>query len=102
VKAAQMLLARGADVNARAHFDAQGIGGQTPLFHAVSQFYDYGLAVAQFLVESGADLGLRAKVPGHYERRDEFIECTAAGYACHFPGSDSQTMEFLRKMGAPE
>jgi hypothetical protein len=99
VKAARMLLARGADVNARAEVDANGVGGQTPLFHAVSQFYDYGLGVAQYLVESGADLQLRARLAGHYERPDEFVECTALGYAVLFPGGETRTIEFMRSVG---
>lgn len=99
--AARMLLARGADVNARAELDADGVGGQTPLFHAVSQFYDYGLNVAKYLVESGADLNLRARVPGHYELPEEFVESTALGYALRFPGTESATIKFLRDVGAP-
>ena len=99
VKAARMLLARGADVNARAEVDANGVGGQTPLFHAVSQFYDYGLGVAQYLVESGADLRLKARLAGHYERPDEFVEGTALGYAVLFPGGETRTIEFMRSAG---
>jgi ankyrin repeat protein len=102
VKADQMLLARGADVNARADMDTDGVGGQTPLFHAVSQFYDYGLDVAKFLVASGANLAIRAKLPGHYERPEEFVECTAMGYARMFPGSESKTVPFLEGAGAPQ
>jgi len=100
VKAARMLLARGADVNARAEMDANGAGGQTPLFHAVSQFYEVGLSVAQYLVASGADLNIRARLPGHYERADEFVECTPLGYAELFPGGRTRTIEFLRSAGA--
>jgi ankyrin repeat protein len=102
VKAAQMLLARGADVNACADMDADGVGGQTPLFHAASQFYDYGLDVAKFLVASGANLAIRAKLPGHYERPEEFVECTAMGYAQMFPGGESKTVPFLEGAGAPQ
>jgi hypothetical protein len=100
-KAAQMLLARGADVNAAAALDADGIGGQTPLFHAVSQFYDYGLEVARFLVASGANLAIRAKLPGHYERPEEYVEGTARDYAQMFPGGDTKTLALLRSVGAP-
>lgn len=102
VKAARMLLARGADVNARSDVDPEAVGGQTPLFHAVSQFYDYGLEVAKYLVASGADLSIRARVPGHYERPDEFVECTAMRYARLFPGTENQAVAFLRSAGAPE
>lgn len=51
VDAARLLLERGADANARATVDAEGVGGQTPLFHAATQFQDWGLSVAQLLVQ---------------------------------------------------
>ena len=54
--AAKLLLDRGADVNARATVDDAGVGGQTAIFHAVTQFGDRGLPMAQLLVERGADL----------------------------------------------
>ena len=101
VKAARLLLARGADINARAEVD-QGVGGQTPIFHAASQFYDYGLQMTRYLVESGADVGVRARLPGHYERPDEFVDCTPLGYARLFPGNENATVEYLRATGAPE
>ena len=58
--------------------------------------------VARVLVERGADLAVRALVPGHYEQPDEFVECTPLGYALRFPGTESQTVEFLCASGAPE
>src|SRR5580658_1563279 len=81
VAAAKLLVERGADVNARAFIDDSGIGGQTAIFHAVTQFDDWGLAVAELLIERGADLSIRVKLPGHYERLDEVVECTPLGYA---------------------
>jgi ankyrin repeat protein len=74
--AAAMLLGAGADVNARTPIDAAGIGGQTALFHAVTQFDDGGLAVAQLLLDRGADLTVRVKLPGAYEQLDAIVECT--------------------------
>ena len=56
VDAAKLLLDRGADVNAHATVDEAGVGGQTAIFHAVTQFVDRGFAMTQLLVESGADL----------------------------------------------
>src|SRR5262245_26761148 len=71
LEAARLLLARGAQVDARARIDEGGIGGQTPLFHAVTQFDDRGLPMTQLLLEHGADLSVRVKLPGHYERLEE-------------------------------
>lgn len=113
VDAAKLLLDRGADVNARAAVDPTGIGGQTPIFHAVTQFGDWGLPVTQLLTDRGADLTIRVKLPGHYERPDEFVECTPLGYALLFPGPDehspnraasaeSRTVTLLRTRGATE
>jgi ankyrin repeat protein len=97
-----MLVERGADINAAADLDEAGVGGQTPIFHAATQFYDWGLPVVEFLVERGADLSVAAKLPGHYERPDEFVDCSPLGYARLFPGKESKTVEFLREAGAAE
>ena len=99
--ATALLLSRGADVNARAAVDEAGVGGQTAIFHAVTQFDDYGLPVAQLLVERGADLTIRVKLPGAYERPGEIVECTALGYALLFGGSPQRrTVTLLRERGA--
>src|SRR5215213_313803 len=66
--AVALLLDRGADVNARAAVDVAGVGGQTAIFHAVTQFDDGGLPVTQLLVERGADLAVRAKLAGDCQR----------------------------------
>jgi hypothetical protein len=42
IEVARLLLDRGADVNAPATMDDAGIGGQTAIFHAVTQFEDRG------------------------------------------------------------
>ena len=98
-----LLLDRGADVNARAAVDEAGIGGQTAIFHAVTQFDDDGLPITQLLVERGADLAVRVKLPGDYERPGEIVECTALGYALLFGGaSQRRTVTLLRERGAIE
>jgi hypothetical protein len=107
LEAATLLLSRGADVNARAAIDADGVGGQTALFHAATQNQDAGLPMIRLLRERGADWSVRAKVPGHYERPGEVIKCTALGYAVRFqdeprPAEKVKTVAFLRKRGAPE
>jgi ankyrin repeat protein len=103
VEAAKLLLDRGAEVNARAASDDADVGGQTPIFHAVTQFYDWGLPVTQLLVDRAADLALRVKIPGHYERPEEIVECTPLGYALLFPathGHSPKTINLLRERGA--
>jgi ankyrin repeat protein len=98
VDAARLLIDRGADVNAPAAVAPSGVGGQTPVFHAVAQYDDYGLTVAELLLERGADLSVRARLPGLYDRPDDFIVATPLEYATRFPGgaTDSATLKLLR------
>jgi ankyrin repeat protein len=109
--AARLLLDRGADVNAPAEFDANGAGGQTPIFHSASQFGDEGLEVTRLLLDRGADLSIRVRIPGQHDLPDEFVECMPLGYAARFPGADeshsgrlanAKTIALLRERGAPE
>jgi hypothetical protein len=58
--------------------------------------------MAKFLVASGANLAIRAKLPGHYERPEEFVECTAMDYVKMFPGGEGRTLSFLESVGAPQ
>jgi ankyrin repeat protein len=107
LEATTLHLNRGADVNALAMVDDAGVGGQTAIFHAVTQNEDLGLPVARVLVDCGADLSIRAKIPGHYERPDEVVECTPFGYALRFENEPERsdkvkTVAFLRGLGAPE
>ena len=103
LEAAALLLDRGADVNARATVDAAGVGGQTAIFHAATQLDDGGLPVTQLLVERGADLAVRVKLPGDYERPSEIVKCTALGYALRFGGPPQRrTVTLLRERGAVE
>jgi ankyrin repeat protein len=101
VPAAQLLLDGGADVNACATIDDAGVGGQTPIYHAVTQSHDLGLAVVQLLLDRGADLTIRAKLPGHYERPQEIVECTPLEYAQLFPeDTENKCRDLLRDRGA--
>jgi ankyrin repeat protein len=83
--AARLLLDRGADVNARAEIDVNGVGGQTPIFHALTHFKRMNPEVVELLIARGADLSIRARVPGHYERPGEVLEVSAAEYGAMFP-----------------
>jgi ankyrin repeat protein len=94
--AARLLLDRGADVNAIAMVDEKGVGGQTPIFHAATQTNDAGLPVVQLLVERGANLTVRARIPGHYGAPGEVMECTPLEYALRFPGKQGATSAYLK------
>jgi len=72
------------------------------IFHAATQFNDAGLPFVQLLVERGADLSVRATLPGHYERPGEVVECTPLGYALLFPGHPGNAVALLREHAAPE
>lgn len=61
VRCARDLIAEGANVNARADVDANGFGGQTPIFHAVNSNQNYCRPMMELLVEAGADLDIRLK-----------------------------------------
>jgi ankyrin repeat protein len=103
--AINLLLGHGADVNARASIYDGGVGGQTAIFHAVTQADDGGVAVARLLIDRGANLSLRAKLPGHYERLGEVVECTPLGYALRFQETRSDngmTVALLRERMASE
>jgi ankyrin repeat protein len=72
----ELLLDHGADINARASVDAEGIGGQTPLFHACASWRGYwasngeevlfpggyGFPAFRLLLERSADTRITATI----------------------------------------
>jgi hypothetical protein len=58
---AKILAKHGADINAKAGLDANGFGGQTPIFHAVNQHANACMDVMKYLVSENADLTLTIK-----------------------------------------
>jgi hypothetical protein len=58
---AQVLLACGADVNAKAGLDENGFGGHTPVFHTVNQNSNNSADMLNFLLANGADLSVTVK-----------------------------------------
>lgn len=91
--AAQWLLERGADVNARAAIDADGLGGHTPLFHTVVTLGRKGDQLARLLLRHGADPNARATFrkqlvdlgDAEKERMREYRDVTPIGFAEVFP-----------------
>jgi hypothetical protein len=62
LRCSRVLLENGADVNARADQDSEGIGGHTPIFHAVNSNSNYCRPAMEILVEAGADLDIRVNM----------------------------------------
>ena len=58
---ATILVKYGADVNAKAGEDANGFGGQTPLFHTVNQHDNVCMEMMKFLLAQKADLSITLK-----------------------------------------
>lgn len=84
VEAARALVSAGADVNARAGLDADGLGGHTPIFHAVNSHGNRSVEVMHALLAAGADPG--ARVPGLVwgrgcEWESTFFDLTPLAYA---------------------
>jgi Ankyrin repeats (many copies) len=61
LRCAKTLISQGADINSQAGVDANGFGGQTPIFHTVNQDANKSIDVLKFLVEQKADLSLTVK-----------------------------------------
>src|SRR5688572_14210439 len=58
VSCAEVLVKYGADINARADVDANGFGGQTPIFHTVNQNSNNSREMMDFLLDHSADLNI--------------------------------------------
>ena len=56
VSCAGILVKHGADINAKAGFDENGFGGQTPIFHTVNQILNQSVEMLNFLLSNSADL----------------------------------------------
>lgn len=61
IDCARLLIQNGADVNAKSAQDSEGMGGHTPIFHAVNSILNYCRPVMELLVQAGADLQLEVK-----------------------------------------
>ena len=62
VRCGKLLIEAGADVDARSHLNSDGIGGQTPIFHAVNSIFNYCRPMMELLVSAGASLELRVQM----------------------------------------
>ena len=82
--AASALIGAGADVDARAGLDADGLGAHTPIFHTVNSHANRSEAVLRALLAAGADPAARVAglVWGRtFEWESTFFDLTPLAYA---------------------
>ena len=77
--AVRLLLKRGADLNARAEIGCNGVGGQTPLFHAIGANQGTGWEPFEYLLDKGADLTVRARIQRNPAADDKVMDCIQKG-----------------------
>jgi hypothetical protein len=97
----ELLLARGADVNARAKVDAEGFGGHTPLFNTVVSHGSNQGSMARRLVECGVSATIRASLRKFLDwcetpRWHEAREVTPAEWGRTFPERGWVNAEAMR------
>jgi ankyrin repeat protein len=110
---AKWLIDRGADVNARAAVDAEGFGGQTPLYHTVVVMGPKTADMARLLLESGADPNVHAtfrkqlKDMGDPEKEQmrPFVDVTPVQYARQYQAPEfvnEAAVALMKEYGAVE
>ncbi len=77
--AVRLLLRRGADLNARAEIGCNGVGGQTPFFHAIGANQGTGWETFEYLLDQGADLTVRARIQRNPAADDKVMDCVHKG-----------------------
>jgi ankyrin repeat protein len=130
IREAEFLLARGADVNARAKPDQNSPSDHTPVYHTVASNWNFSFPMLELFLARGADLSVKStiRVPSFTEhsgnpkdKRDKngrlFDGVTPLGYALRYPEPPyniakpdggianephQSVIELLRKHGAPE
>ena len=120
--AVDVLLDCGADLNARVEIGNNGVGGQTPIFHAIGSNSGRCYDLFEYLLTKGPDLSAKAQIQVNHaddgkvmdcvhKGKDHFFEAvrevTPLGYALWYenePGWRQATREVerLREVGAPE
>jgi hypothetical protein len=102
----QLLLAHGADVNARAQVDSDGFGGHTPLFNTVVSHASHAGSMARRLLGQGASKAARASLRKFLDwceapRWHEARQVTPAEWGRTFPEKGWVNAEAMRVVESP-
>ena len=89
--AVNLLMRRGADLNACAEIGRNGVGGQTPLFHAIGANQGTGWEIFEYLLDKGADLTVRARIQCNPADDDKVMDCIHKGQDHFFPEVEKLT-----------
>ncbi|MCY3556461.1 MAG: ankyrin repeat domain-containing protein [Gemmatimonadetes bacterium] len=74
-----LLLERGADLNARSSIGRNGVGGQTPLYHAIGTNQGTGFHVFEHLLDLKPDLAVEARIQTNPGDNDLVMDCIHKG-----------------------
>lgn len=81
-----VLLEHGADLNAKAAVGKNGVGGQTPLFHAIGSNQGRCYDLFEYLLEKNPDLSVVAKVQKNDADDGKVMDCMHKGQDHFFDG----------------
>lgn len=104
-----LLLAHGAEVNARANVDAEGFGGHTPIYNAVVSHGKHQAAMAERLLQRGASSSVRASLRKFLDWCDtpawhKALDVTPAQWGRTFPEKgwvNAKVLRLLESAGGP-
>ncbi len=102
LECARLLVERGASVNARASVTA-GLGGQTPIFHAIGIFEGSGLPILEYLLD-GAKQWIDLSAKARFRVFDEEMqgELSPLDFAQRInENKDSPELKLLQRMNRP-
>lgn len=79
IDAIDLLLRYGADLDAPAAIGSNGVGGQTPLFHAIGTNQGTGYAVFEYLLGKNPDLTVQAQIQVNDADDGKVMDCVHKG-----------------------
>lgn len=84
LEAIALLLKHGADLNARVAVGRNGVGGQTPLYHAIGTNQGTGFHVFEHLLDLKPDLAVEARIQANPGDNDLVMDCIHKGKDHYF------------------